>query len=215
MRSARSLIVTGCASVSARCVPEWHSTSRFDTRKVAVRAVHPHPGIHCQARLRAVQNREQFGRDDYVDRPRDVDAMSQRRTDEVCIEERDGSPDASDAEPDSKIIGAIAHQQSDNVAFADPASDCPARIAVCALSEFAIAQALACRKQRRCPALTFGDLIDNGRENARRLPSNRRRRLQCTQPCLRGSCPDSTSGTLSLHFRWAHNKALTVSVRFW
>ena len=59
---------------------------------------------------------DQRGADDNVLRCDDIDSIGKRLTDKVGVEQRDDAADARYPKPDSNILGAIRHQQADDIA---------------------------------------------------------------------------------------------------
>ena len=73
----------------------------------------------------------------------DVDAMRKGGADKIGVEQRDDAAHTRDAEPDGKVLGAIGHQQADDIAFGQTLLQRPASVLICARHEFRVGHALA------------------------------------------------------------------------
>ena len=113
--------------------------------------------------------------------------MRERRPGQIGVEQRDDAADAGDAEPDRHEFGPVRHQQADGLALAEALRERPAGVAVGALGQLAIAEALAVGQQRRGVAESLGQLLDDVGKDARRMLGDRRGRPQGAQRTLEAS----------------------------
>ena len=109
------------------------------------------PDLRCACDRRRAVSFGQFAGDDHVPRCDDIDAMRQRRTAQLRVEEGDHAADSGNAEPDCEIIRPVRHQEADGFALAEILLQRPARVTVGAFGEHLIGQRLTLRDQcRRC-----------------------------------------------------------------
>ena len=127
---------------------------------------------------------DELGGDDDVPGRDDTDAMREGRTDQIGIEQRHHSTDASDTEPDRHVLRLVRHQQADRLALGETLLQRPAGIPVRALGEPAIGEALALGEEGRRVAVCFGEVLDHVGEDAARMAGDRRRQLERAQPRL-------------------------------
>jgi hypothetical protein len=146
-----------------------------DAGKLAVGPVRPDFGVGRQLGARRQKRRQELGGDDDVLGLDDVDAMRERGSGKIGVDERHHAAGAGDAEPDRHVFGAVGHQQADGVALGEAVCARPARVAVGALGKLAIAQVLAGRKQGRRVAEFLRELLDHDGENPGRMLGDRRR----------------------------------------
>src|SRR5579863_6265688 len=133
-----------------------------------------------------------------------VDAVRERSASKIGVEKRDHAADLSDAEPDGQVLGPIRHEQADTFAFRDALRDGPAGVAIRPLSQRAIGEAFAFGKESGSVAGTFGEFLDDGRENAFGIAGEVRGPLERAHPGLRGA------GRFGRGFRHAVLPASTV-----
>jgi hypothetical protein len=148
-------------------------------------AMRPHDGIARQMRRRTAKGVEQIARDDDVPRRDGVDAMGERGSHEMSVEQRDDAAGATDPAPDRHVFGPVGHQQADRVALADSVHPGPAGVAIGAIQQRAKAQRPGIGHQRRRVAEPPRQFLDDDREGARGIVGDRRSQLQRAQPCLR------------------------------
>ena len=176
MNSARSSMVSARRSLSASGAPDRPSISRSMRGKVGGGvAVQPDLGVRREVRLRRLQRGQHVGVDDDVPGRDHVDAMGERHAHQIGVEQRDHAADAGDADPDRQELGPVGHQEADRVALGDALRERPARVAVRARAELAIAEVLAVGEQRRRVAVFLRQLLDQLREDARRILGDMRR----------------------------------------
>ena len=123
-----------------------------------------------------------LGGDDDVLRLDDIEAMGERSAAKIGVDQRDDGTHFGDAEPDRHVFGPVRHDEAHGFALAEVLRERPARIAVGALIERAIGQALVRREQSRGIAACFGQLLDHARENALRVAGDRRGGFQRAHP---------------------------------
>ena len=116
-----------------------------------------------------------FGRDD-------IDAMGERRTGQIGIEQGNHTADPGDAQPDGHVFGPVRHQQADAIAFAETLVERPSGISVRPLGERTIGQALAVGEQGRRVAELRGEFLDHRGKNAIGMAGDGRRQLERAHP---------------------------------
>ncbi len=153
--------------------------------RIAV-AVRPHHGRGGDMRRGGSELIEQLARYDDVSRRDGVDRTGKRGSDEMGVEQRDGSARPADADPHRHIFRSVRHQQADGVPLAHPVGHRPARVAVRSLIEQAEGEDFRFRNQSGGIAEALGELLHHDWEGASRMPGERRRHLERSQPRLRG-----------------------------
>ncbi len=89
--------------------------------------------------------------------------MRERIAREVRVDERDGTADLRQTEPDRHIVGAIRHEEADGGAWLQPLLQSPARIAMGQINQRAIGQRAIFPDQRKVLAFR-GDQITERRQ---------------------------------------------------
>ena len=125
----------------------------------------PEPGA---GRLLAQKRRKlapETGADDQVARLHQADGMGQRGPAHMDVEQRDHHAQARESDPDRQVLWGILHEQPDHRAAGQSLLQPPARIAVAALRQFAVAEAAlvestAGASPKRCPpsSMTTGSV---------------------------------------------------------
>src|SRR5439155_4156327 len=92
----------------------------------------------------------------------DVDAVRERWSGKVRVEQRNDAAGPGDAEPDRHVLGAVRHQEADGFAFGDPLVDGPPRVPGGPVGERAVRQAFLIREQGRRISEFLRELLDNG-----------------------------------------------------
>ena len=112
----------------------------------------------------------------------DVDAMGERMTAQLGIDQRSDDARAGEAEPYRQIFGPVRHHQADRFVLGQPLIERPTRETVGACDERPIGQALAAarRYQRRRIALRLGEFRDHVVEQALWTGGDRRRAFKRT-----------------------------------
>ena len=141
-------------------------------------AVRPDLRLGLEQRPGGGELRREFGGDHDMLRRDDIDAMGERRADQVGVDQRDHAADAGDADPDRHVFRPVRHQQAHRLALAEILAARPAGVAVGALGERAIAESLAVGDQRRRIAEPVGEFLDHDGKHPRRILGDRRRHPQ-------------------------------------
>ena len=168
-----------------RCVGELRQVGVEPRQVRGFLAVRPDFDLAIDALARGLEALQQFGRDDDVLRLDHVDAVGERGAGEVGVDQRDHDAGLREPEPDRHVFRPVGHHQADDVAFHQALRACPARVAVGARSERAIAQALMIGDQRGRVAVARGELVDDRRKHARRMFGDRLRAGERTQRAAR------------------------------
>ena len=130
---------------------------------VAAGAVGPDRRGTRKVRQRGGQRIDELRSHDDVRGPDGIDAVRERGTGEIGIEERDDTADAGDAEPDCHVLGPVRHEETDGVALGETPLERPAGISVRPLRERAIGQALTVGEKGGRLAEFFGEFLDHCR----------------------------------------------------
>jgi len=155
----------------------------IDAREVVVPgAVNPDRGSRAESAQRRREAVDQHARDDDMARRDELEAVGEGGADQMRVQQRDHAADARDAEPRGEVLRPIGHVERDGLADADAARERPARIAVRALGQRPVAQALALGQQRRRRAARRGELVDDRRQDPMRRRRDRCRQLERAQP---------------------------------
>src|SRR6267143_128470 len=155
----------------------------IDARElVAAGAVNPDLDRLLAVEQRSAQRLDELrGRDDVLGGD-DIDAVGERGTGHVRIEQRNDPAYPRDPKPDRHVLGPVRHEQTYHVALVEALAEGQASISVRPLRELAIAQALVVGEERRRRIELLGELLDHSRENTTRTLRDRRRQLERPHP---------------------------------
>ncbi len=103
----------------------------------------------------------------------DIDAVGERASREIGVEERRDASGPRNAEPDGDILRAVRHQQADAVTFVDPVCQCPPGVAVGACAEAGVSEGFGIGNERRPLAVTRGEILNDIGQNQRRFVGER------------------------------------------
>ena len=112
-------------------------------------AVRPYFRRALQKLPRGFEVRGEIGADNDMLRLDDVHAMREALSVEIGVEQRDDAASPRHAEPERHVVRPVEHEERDDIAFSDIVRLRPARIAVGALVEAAIAERLPVGDQGR------------------------------------------------------------------
>ena len=132
MASARSAMVTPRRSRSGQPLRRISFDVAIDTRKFMLRSPSCAQIFGRVERCAAADwiLLEKFRSDDEVLGRDDIDAMGERVTAQIGVEQRDDAADGGDTEPDRHVFGPIWHQEPDRFALGEILRERPARIAI-------------------------------------------------------------------------------------
>ena len=135
-----------------------------------------------QLRLLLVQFVRKGRGGDNVPWARHRDAMGQRLTLQVGVQQRHDAADARDPQPGRQIVGTIGHQQTDHVALGDILAQGPSRHPVGPRRQLAMAVTFVGSDQRRRFAEACTQFFNHDGKGARGRILDFRRHLQRAQP---------------------------------
>ena len=152
------------------------------------------PNLRRAGKHGRLQRLAQFRRNDHMAWRDQVEAMRQRRTAKLGVDQCHDTADAGDAEPDRQIIRLVRHQQTHGLGFAELLRERPTRVTVGARHELLIGEGFAVRDQCWRFAVRPRPLRDNVQKQTPRLLGNRRGRFQCPHPALQGAFAAAACG---------------------
>ena len=117
----------------------------------------------------------------------DIDAMGERRSRKMRIEERHHAAHSADSNPYRQEFRTPGHQQADGIAFANAFAQGPARVAVSPRGKSAIGEALAGGEERGRVGVFMGELRDDQREDTGRMLGDWNRASQGAQSAAQRS----------------------------
>jgi hypothetical protein len=147
-------------------------------------AMRPDLGARFEQWARGRQHVGKLACDHDVLRLDDIDAMGERWSNQIEVDQGGDAARTGDAEPSCNVFRPVRHQEADRLALLQALLPRPTRIAVGALCKRAIAEALALGDQRRRVAEFLRKLGDDQREHPCRMFRDRCRHLQRAQRAL-------------------------------
>jgi hypothetical protein len=119
---------------------------------------------------------------DQASRGHDADAVTQRRTREMRIRERNGNAQPRESQPHGQVLGTIGHEQHNHVTFCQIPREPPSGIAMAAGGQLAVTQRSVRRHQRRRGLGALRPGLDQQRQCDVRMAVDRRGAFQRPQP---------------------------------